>query len=71
MPGVQEDFVAILRFDSEANLDAWLGSPERKALVDEAAPLTDEFHTRTVQSGFEQWFRDARRPAPRRPRRGR
>ena len=24
MPGVQEDFVAILRFDSEANLQAWL-----------------------------------------------
>jgi antibiotic biosynthesis monooxygenase (ABM) superfamily enzyme len=59
VPGVQDDFVAILRFDSEANLNKWLGSPERKALVDEAAPLTEEFHTRTVQTGFEQWFRDA------------
>jgi antibiotic biosynthesis monooxygenase (ABM) superfamily enzyme len=59
VPGVQDDFVAILRFDSEANLNNWLRSPERKALVDEAAPLTEEFHTRTVQTGFEQWFRDA------------
>ncbi|GJE13740.1 MULTISPECIES: antibiotic biosynthesis monooxygenase [Methylobacterium] len=58
VPGVQEDFVAILRFDSEANLQAWMDSPARQALVREAAPLTAEFHTRTVQSGFEQWFRD-------------
>ena len=58
VPGVQEDFVAILRFDSEANLRAWLESPERRQLLDEAAPLTAEFHARTAQSGFEQWFRD-------------
>ncbi|MEQ1951418.1 antibiotic biosynthesis monooxygenase [Mesorhizobium sp. CN2-181] len=59
VPGVQEDCVAILRFDSEANLKAWLESPERRQLLDEAAPLTAEFHTRMVESGFEQWFRDA------------
>ena len=58
VPGVQEDYVAILRFDSDANLQAWLGSPERQALIEEAAPLTAEFHTRMVHSGFEQWFRD-------------
>jgi antibiotic biosynthesis monooxygenase (ABM) superfamily enzyme len=59
VPGVQEDYVAILRFDSEANLKAWLESPVRRRLVDEAAPLTAEFHTRMADSGFEQWFRDA------------
>ena len=59
VPGVQEDFVAILRFDSEANLRTWLESPQRRQLLDEAAPLTAEFHTRMAQSGFEQWFRDA------------
>ncbi|SDA09988.1 hypothetical protein SAMN02799622_00328 [Methylobacterium sp. UNC378MF] len=58
VPGVQEDYVAILRFDSEANLQIWMDSPERQALVAEAAPLTAEYHTRTVQSGFEQWFRN-------------
>lgn len=58
VPGVQEDFVAILRFDTEANLKAWLDSPERRKLVDEAAPLTEEFHARIASSGFEQWFRD-------------
>ena len=59
VPGVQDDFVAILRFDSNANLQAWLDSPQRRALIEEAAPLTEEFHTRIAQSGFEQWFRDA------------
>ncbi len=58
VPGVQEDFVAILRFDSEANLQAWLDSPERRKFIDEAAPLTEEFHARMARTGFEQWFRD-------------
>ena len=62
VPGVQEDHVAILRFDSQANLNAWLDSPERKQLLEEAAPLIAEFHTRMAQSGFEQWFRDAAPP---------
>lgn len=58
VPGIQEDYVAILRFDTETNLKAWLESPVRKALVAEAAPLTEEFHSRIASSGFEQWFRD-------------
>ncbi len=58
VPGIQEDYVAILRFDTETNLKAWLESPVRKALVAEAAPLTEEIHSRIASSGFEQWFRD-------------
>ena len=58
VPGVQEDRVAILRFDSEENLNAWLDSPERRRLIEEAQPLTEEFHTRSVRAGFEQWFRE-------------
>jgi antibiotic biosynthesis monooxygenase (ABM) superfamily enzyme len=58
LPGVQQDFVAILRFDSETNLRAWLNSPERRNLLDEAAPFTEEFHARMARTGFEQWFRD-------------
>ena len=33
VPGVQEDWLAILRFDTEANLQAWLDSPERHKLL--------------------------------------
>ena len=58
VPGVQDDYVAILRFDSDVNLEAWLQSPERKKLLEEAAPFTEEFHARVARTGFEQWFRD-------------
>ncbi len=62
VPGVQEDFVAILRFDTEANLQAWLGSPVRRKLIEEATSLTEEFHTRMARTGFDQWFQDSARP---------
>jgi hypothetical protein len=58
VPGVQDDFVSILRFDSEASMQAWLDSPERKRLLVEAEPLTEEFHARMARTGFDQWFRD-------------
>lgn len=62
VPGVQEDFVAILRFDTEANLQAWLDSPARRKLIEEATPLTEEFHTRMARTGFDQWFQDSAQP---------
>ncbi len=58
MPGVQTDWVAILRFDCEANLEAWLNSPARGKLVEVSAPLTEEYRIRTVRGGFDQWFPD-------------
>jgi uncharacterized protein len=64
VPGVQNDWVAILRFDSEANLQAWLASPERKRLIEEATAFTDEYHARIVRTGFDQWFRIDNSGAP-------
>ncbi|MCC6313410.1 MAG: antibiotic biosynthesis monooxygenase [Thermomicrobiales bacterium] len=57
IPDVQEDWVAILRFDTDAHLQGWLGSPERRALLAEANRFTAESHVRTVRTGFDQWFR--------------
>jgi antibiotic biosynthesis monooxygenase (ABM) superfamily enzyme len=54
--GVQADWLTILRFDTQENLQAWLDSPVRKAILAEAADLTEEFHTRVARSGFDQWF---------------
>jgi hypothetical protein len=56
IPGVQDDWLAILRFDSEQHLQGWLDSPERQVLLREAEPFIEEFHARVVRSGFEQWF---------------
>jgi antibiotic biosynthesis monooxygenase (ABM) superfamily enzyme len=59
IPGVQDDWLVILRFDTERNLQAWLDSPERKKLLEETAPFLEEFHARVVRTGFEQWFPSA------------
>jgi antibiotic biosynthesis monooxygenase (ABM) superfamily enzyme len=56
IPGVQDDWLSILCFDSQANLDAWLASTERRVLLEEAKPFTEEFHARIARTGFEQWF---------------
>ncbi len=63
VPGVQDDWLAILRFDNEANLQAWLGSPARRKLLDEAAAFTEEFHARIARTGFQQWFASVADPA--------
>ncbi len=56
VPGVQEDWLAIVRFDTEMNLQAWLDSPERHKLLQEASGFTKEFHARIARTGFDQWF---------------
>jgi antibiotic biosynthesis monooxygenase (ABM) superfamily enzyme len=57
IPGVQDDWLAILRFDTEANLQAWLDSPERNELLQEASGFIENFRARIVRTGFDQWFR--------------
>ncbi len=56
VPGVQDDWVTLLRFDSEEHLRAWMDSPERQRLLDEAKAFTAGFRARAVRSGFDQWF---------------
>lgn len=56
VPGLHEDWLAILRFDSDASLQGWMESPVRAGLVAESAAFTEEFHTRLVRTGFESWF---------------
>jgi antibiotic biosynthesis monooxygenase (ABM) superfamily enzyme len=56
IPGVQEDWLAIIRFDSDQNLQNWLQSAERHQLLRESESLTDRVNTRIVHSGFDQWF---------------
>lgn len=56
VPGIQDDWLAIVRFDTEPNLQAWLDSPVRQALLSDAAAFTENFHTRIARTGFDQWF---------------
>jgi antibiotic biosynthesis monooxygenase (ABM) superfamily enzyme len=56
IPNVQDHWLSIVRFDTEANLRAWLASPERQKLLPEASDFTEEFRARIVRTGFDQWF---------------
>jgi antibiotic biosynthesis monooxygenase (ABM) superfamily enzyme len=64
IPGVQDSWLAIVRFDSDLNLQAWMNSPERMALLKEAEPFTEESHARIVRTGFDQWFKVAQGASP-------
>jgi antibiotic biosynthesis monooxygenase (ABM) superfamily enzyme len=64
IPGVQDSWLAIVRFDSDTNLEAWMNSPVRLALLKEAEPFTEEFHARIVRTGFDQWFKVAEGAPP-------
>lgn len=56
VPGVQSDWVTLLRFDSEAHLQEWMASSQRQRLLDQSKAFTSGFRTRTIRSGFDQWF---------------
>ena len=56
VPGVQDDWVTMIRFDSDAHLDAWLESEQRQRLLQETPRFSPEFHTRKVHAGFDSWF---------------
>ncbi len=65
IPGVQENYVAILRFESDATLNGWMESPERKRLLEQAEQLTETVQARIVRAGFSQWFpQEAQAQAP-------
>jgi antibiotic biosynthesis monooxygenase (ABM) superfamily enzyme len=62
VPGVQDDWVTMLRFDSDAHLDAWLNSEQRQQLLKETPDFSPEFHVRKVKTGFDSWFTAGTRP---------
>lgn len=55
VPGVQEEWTALYRYDSAADLDRWLVSDERKRLLADGAKFAD-FHSRTIDNSFGSWF---------------
>ncbi len=67
IPSVQDDWLAIIRFDSDENLENWLKSPDRLKLLKESEPFTDHLDTRIVRSGFDQWFPASKEGAPSTP----
>jgi antibiotic biosynthesis monooxygenase (ABM) superfamily enzyme len=53
--GVQDEWTALYRYDSAADLDRWLVSDERKQLLAEGDKFAD-FKSRTIDNSFGNWF---------------
>jgi antibiotic biosynthesis monooxygenase (ABM) superfamily enzyme len=53
--GIQDEWTALYRYGSAADLEAWLVSEERKQLLEEGAKFAD-FHSRTIDNSFGSWF---------------
>ena len=56
VPGLTATYTVIIRFDTEANLRAWIESSTRAQLIEKARSLLvkgDDFH---ISSGLDFWF---------------
>lgn len=53
--GVQDEWTALYRYENAADLDKWLISDERRALLAEGERFSD-FHSRTIDNSFGSWF---------------
>jgi antibiotic biosynthesis monooxygenase (ABM) superfamily enzyme len=56
IPNVQPRWTTLLRFDTPEHLDAWLRSPARRELLDEAAPWTESLQSHRLVAPFAGWF---------------
>jgi uncharacterized protein len=57
VPGLQNEWVVLVRFDSPERLQNWLLSDVRKLLIDEAARLWERSSCRELQRGFPRVVR--------------
>ena len=56
VPGLQDEWVVVVRFDSSENLRRWLESDVRRRLNAEAARLWHEARVESFTGGFPGWF---------------
>jgi hypothetical protein len=56
VPGLQDEWVVLVRFDSPEHLQGWLVSDVRKLLVEDAARLWQEARIASFSGAFPGWF---------------
>jgi len=57
IPGLQDDWVVMARFDSEDDLAAWMTSDTRAQMLAEAEDMIDQSSTKKTRTSFDGWFR--------------
>lgn len=55
-PGRGHDWITLLQFDTTENLDRWLSSPERQAILQESSTLVAALDSHRVISPYAGWF---------------
>lgn len=60
VPGVQENWVSIVRFDTREHLENWLTSAARRKLLDEGRDTYASYDVQQIASAFSGWFRFGR-----------
>ncbi len=50
------NWITLLQFDTQENLDHWLSSPERAAILQESKPFIDSIENHRVISPYGGWF---------------
>lgn len=64
IPGVQDNWVVVLSFDTDEHLQAWLDSDERRALLVEGERFNEQLTLQKASYGFGFWSGDAPAPEP-------
>lgn len=57
--GLETDYIAIFRFDSQEHLTAWRNSEERRRWMERRDELVAETRERRMTGGFDTWFSPA------------
>lgn len=55
-PGVQEEWITLIRFDDATHMRSWLDSEERKALLAKLKPSVERLSVQEIGGSFGAWF---------------
>jgi antibiotic biosynthesis monooxygenase (ABM) superfamily enzyme len=64
IPGLHEDWVVIVSYASDADLDRWFASSVRRAVIAEGERFLRRMRARRMNYGFSFWFQDGASPVP-------
>lgn len=56
VPGLTATYTVIIRFDTRAHLEQWMGSADRARLIDRVRPLLATDDDFFIRSGLDFWF---------------
>lgn len=54
--GLSATYTVVIRFDTREHLESWMGSPERKHLIEKVRPFLAKDDDFFVRSGLDFWF---------------